>query len=145
VKAVLSDRYQRGQEARLRRPLEGLLTHPPEASPREAMTLLRPLFDPALGTEAVLTMSRALDVARHGVSGIVNILPFSCMPGTVVSGMAPKLREAMGGLPWLDLTYDGQEATNIRTRLEAFMHQVFQFDRRRKDGGPAHRTGGTAD
>ncbi|HEU4563594.1 MAG TPA: hypothetical protein VFS05_03055 [Gemmatimonadaceae bacterium] len=131
VKAALSDRYQRAQEARLRRPLARILTHPPEATPREAMKLLAPHYDPKLGTEAVLTMSRALDVARHGIGGILNILPFSCMPGTVVSGMAPKLREAMGGVPWLDLSYDGQETTNIRTRLEAFMHQVFQFERRR--------------
>lgn len=134
VKAALTDRYQRGQEERLRRPLRRILTHPPEAAPREAMKLLRPYFDPRLGTEAVLTMSRSLDVARHGISGILNILPFSCMPGMVVSGMAPRLREGMGGIPWLDLSYDGQETTNIRTRLEAFMHQVFQFERRRVEG-----------
>lgn len=132
VKATLTDHYQRGQEERLRRPLEHILAHPEEATPRDAMELLRPHFDPNLGTEAVLTMSRALDLARHGISGVLNILPFSCMPGTVVAGMAPKLREAMGGLPWLDISYDGQETTNIRTRLEAFMHQVFQFERRRK-------------
>jgi len=80
-----------------------------------------------LGTEATLTMGRALDLARHGLAGIVNVLPFSCMPGTVVAGMAPRLRQALHGLPWLDLLFDGQRETNIKTRLQAFMHQAWQW------------------
>jgi hypothetical protein len=34
-------------------------------------------------------------------------------------------------LPWLDINFDGQRITNIRTRLEAFIHQVTQFARSR--------------
>jgi predicted nucleotide-binding protein (sugar kinase/HSP70/actin superfamily) len=83
-----------------------------------------------LGTEAVLTMGRVLDLARHGIAGVINVLPFSCMPGTVVSCMAPRLREEMHGVPWLDVAFDGQEETNLHTRLEAFMHQSFQYHRR---------------
>ena len=69
--------------------------------------------------------------ARHGVSGIVNVLPFSCMPGMIVMSMAHKLRDRMGGVPWLDVAFDGQRETNLHTRLGAFMHQALQFHRQR--------------
>jgi predicted nucleotide-binding protein (sugar kinase/HSP70/actin superfamily) len=75
-------------------------------------------------------MSRALATHCHGVAGVINVLPFSCMPGTVVAAMAPVLRKSMDGVPWLDISFDGQGATNVNTRLEAFMHQSLQFHRR---------------
>jgi hypothetical protein len=53
------------------------------------------------------------------------------MPGIISSAMAPRVRRDLDWIPWLDLSFDGQETTNTRTRLEAFMHQVFQFQRRR--------------
>jgi predicted nucleotide-binding protein (sugar kinase/HSP70/actin superfamily) len=91
------------------------------------MALLEPHFPTILGTEGVLTMARALDFAERGVAGILNVFPFSCMPGIVVAAMAPHLRRRFDGVPWLDLSYDGQENTNIRTRLGAFMHQARRF------------------
>jgi predicted nucleotide-binding protein (sugar kinase/HSP70/actin superfamily) len=130
VKAMISDAYQHKVERQFARPLKGVLRHPLEGPVADAMELLRPHYDPVLGTEAILTMCRALELGGHGLSGIINVLPFSCMPGTVVATMAPRLRKAMGGIPWLDIAYDGQEETNVMTRLEAFMHQAFQFRQR---------------
>jgi predicted nucleotide-binding protein (sugar kinase/HSP70/actin superfamily) len=127
---LISDTYQRWTERRFSRPLRTVLRHPPEASVARAAKRLETCYEPVLGTEAVLTMARTLDLARHGLAGVVNVLPFSCMPGTVVSCMAPRLREEMNGVPWLDAAFDGQEETNLHTRLEAFIHQVFQYNRR---------------
>jgi predicted nucleotide-binding protein (sugar kinase/HSP70/actin superfamily) len=129
-RALLSDLYERRVEHRLFRALEPALRHPPDTSIPEVMEALRTSYEPALGTEATLTMGRMLDMAGHGVSGLLNVLPFACMPGIVVATMAPKLRERMNGIPWLDVAYDGQQETNVRTRLEAFMHQAFHFHRR---------------
>jgi hypothetical protein len=41
------------------------------------------------------------------------------------------LRKDLDGIPWLDLSYDCQQETNNRTRLEAFIHQVARFRERR--------------
>ncbi len=130
VRVLLSDLYERRVEHRLFRALEPALRHPPDTSVPEVIEDLKASYEPALGTEAVLTMGRMMDMAGHGVSGLVNVLPLGCMPGIVVATMAPKLRERMNGIPWLDVAYDGQQGTNIRTRLEAFMHQALQFHRR---------------
>lgn len=130
VGGFVSDLYQRWIERRFTNPLKGVLRHPPETPVAEAMERLHACYEPVLGTEAVLTMARTLDLAQHGLAGVINVLPFSCMPGTVVSCMAPRLREEMNGVPWLDIAFDGQEETNLHTRLEAFMHQAFQYHRR---------------
>lgn len=127
---VVSDVYQRSVERRSVKAIGRALRHPPESPVSEAVRGLRFCYDPALGTEAVLTMGRILDLAHHGLDGVMNVLPFSCMPGMIVTAMGPKLRERMNGLPWLDVAYDGQKSTNLNTRLEAFMHQARQFQRR---------------
>lgn len=121
--------YQRTAERRLRAPIAHLLRHPPDASMRAMFEMVRPYFDPLLGMETTLTLAKTIELARHGVSGVVNVMPFSCMPGIIVAGMAPRVRADFDQLPWLDIVYDGQHLTNIRTRLEAFVHQVAQFAR----------------
>lgn len=128
--ACISDWYQRGVERKLSEPLRSVLRHPAERPIARAVERIEGFYEPLLGTEAVLTMARSLDLGAHGLAGVVNVLPFSCMPGTVVSCMSPRLREEMNGIPWLDVAYDGQEETNLHTRLEAFMHQALQYHRR---------------
>jgi len=130
-RALLLDLYHWRVERRLQRPVKHLLRHGEERPVAYLMDLIRPFYEPLLGTEAVLTMGKAVDFAHSGIDGILHVMPFSCMPGIIVTGMASRLREATRGVPWLDVSYDGQEKTNIRTRLEAFMHQVWQQRRRR--------------
>ncbi len=108
-----------------------LLRHPADPPMRKLFAMAAPYFDPLLGTETLLTVGKVVDYAQLGVSGIVNVMPFSCMPGMVVSGLSAKMRKDLDQLPWLDINYDGQRITNIRTRLEAFVHQVTQFARSR--------------
>ncbi|HSD26136.1 MAG TPA: hypothetical protein VLL75_02480, partial [Vicinamibacteria bacterium] len=130
VKALANDAYQRFVERRFGRAFAGALRRAQEAPVPRAMVGLRRFWEPALGTEATLTMGRVLDLGRHGLSGIVNVLPFSCMPGNVVVCLGPRLRQELNGIPWLDVAFDGQKETNLRTRLEAFMHQAEQYQRR---------------
>ncbi|MGD2034005.1 MAG: acyl-CoA dehydratase activase-related protein, partial [Bacteroidales bacterium] len=78
----------------------------------------------ALGTASILS--------RKYVSGIVNILPFTCMPGTLNTSVSGVFRADNNGLPWENFAYDGQEDTSIETRLQAFMHQVNEYARRNK-------------
>jgi predicted nucleotide-binding protein (sugar kinase/HSP70/actin superfamily) len=137
ISPVLTDLYQSWRERRLHRIVAPLLRRPDEEPVRKLVRAIRPYYDARLSTEAVLSIGRALEYGRAGLDGILNVLPFSCMPGVIVTGMAPRLRQDLDFIPWLDIPYDAQKATNIRTRLEAFMHQVTQYQRRRE------RTGGS--
>ncbi len=138
LKVTLVDLYQRHAEHRLHKAVAHALRYPHEASVAQLMANIQPYYEPVLGTEAVLSMGRAIEYARNGLSGILNIMPFSCMPGIIVAGMAPRIRADLDHVPWLDVIYAVQGGTNIRTRLEAFMHQARQYQRRQ-----SARTGGT--
>jgi predicted CoA-substrate-specific enzyme activase len=73
----------------------------------------------ALGTAAAL--------AKRGISGVANILPFTCQPGTLISAVAGELRMDHDNLPWVDIAYDGQDDAGIDTRLQAFMYQAHGY------------------
>lgn len=127
IAALLTSAYQDRTDHRLHAAVAPALRLGAESPMRHAMALLEPHFPTILGTEGVLTMARALDFAERGACGILNVFPFSCMPGIVVAAMAPQLRRRFHDVPWLDLSYDGQENTNVRTRMGAFMHQAARF------------------
>ena len=78
----------------------------------------------AIGTASILS--------DQFVSGIVNILPFTCMPGTLNSAVSNVFRKDYDGIPWENFAYDGQDDTNIDTRLQAFMHQAREFAKRKE-------------
>ena len=107
-----------------------MLKHPYEPAIGRMLEQISPYYEPYLATEAVLSMGKAVDFGQNGASGILNIMPFSCMPGLITAGMAPRLRADLDNIPWLDVIYDAQEGTNLNTRLEAFMYQTVQFQRR---------------
>ena len=83
--------------------------------------------------EAVLSMGKTIDFAKRGASGVVNIMPFTCMPGTIVSTLLKRYQEENSNIPILNMAYDGQEQTNTLTRLEAFMYQAKEFQSRKNN------------
>ncbi len=75
----------------------------------------------ALGTANLLS--------GRGVSGVAHILPFTCLPGTVVGSVSGAFRNDHNGIPWVNIDFDGQEDTGTETRLEAFMYQASEYAR----------------
>ncbi len=73
----------------------------------------------ALGTAAAL--------ADTGISGVANILPFTCMPGTAIAAVSDSLRQDFDSIPWINVDYDGEDITGIETRLQAFVYQAKEF------------------
>jgi len=72
--------------------------------------------------EAILSMGRAVEYAEHGFNGIVNVIPFGCMPGTVTSMLLHQFHHDHG-LPVFNLIVDGTKDPGQDIRLEAFFHQ----------------------
>ncbi len=126
LKAFLIDLGQRYYEEQLTRPVRHLLAWPHEPTVETLMRHTRRYYHPLIGTEAALSIGKAVDFARLGLAGVLNILPFTCMPGLVVTGLAETIRADHDHIPWLDVVYDAQGGTNLHTRLEAFMYQARQ-------------------
>ena len=129
----LTEHYQRYREHVLTRSVEHLLRRPYEASMGEMRKLVQPYLEPDIQTEAVMTMAKAVEMAHHGASGILAVMPFSCMPGIITAAIAPRIRADLDNIPWLDLSFDLQQSTNMQTRLEAFMYQAQHYQRHRQE------------
>lgn len=89
--------------------------------------------------EAILTIGKAMEMVMEGAVGIVNAMPFNCMPGTVVSSLSKKVSEDLGGVPWLNISYEGLRDSGEDTRLEAFADQVRAFTRSSPERVPVSR------
>ncbi|HOT37878.1 MAG TPA: hypothetical protein PLT86_14545 [Candidatus Latescibacteria bacterium] len=77
--------------------------------------------------EAIMTVGKAVDFARKGLSGVVAVMPFTCMPGTISEALMKRVREDENEIPFLNMVYDGFEQSTARTRLEAFMYQAREY------------------
>ena len=106
---------------------KGFLNNFHEPAIKETFKYADAYLDPSFEGEAILSIGKCKDFIQKGASGLVNIMPFTCMPGTIVTALLKRFRDDNNGIPFLNLAYDGQEQTNTLTRLEAFMHQVYQY------------------
>jgi len=77
--------------------------------------------------EATLSMGRAVEYAAHGCHGIANLIPFNCMPGTIVNTLMTRFSKDYPNLPILKMVYDGSRQSGDWIRIEAFMHQAAQI------------------
>ncbi len=132
IQVCIKDRIQKKVEHHLEEIFHGSIKNLREPSIRETLDLARNYLHPSFEGEAILSMGKSRDFVRKGAAGLVNIMPFTCMPGTVVNSLFKRFREEHNNIPFLNLAYDGQEQTHTRTRLEAFMYQVRQYRERRR-------------
>jgi predicted nucleotide-binding protein (sugar kinase/HSP70/actin superfamily) len=123
----VKDSVQKSDERKMAQICRGAIRKIHEPTTEQVIKLSLPYIHDSFEGEAVLSIGKAIDFVRHGASGIINVMPFTCMPGTVVNGVMKKVRQDLDNVPFLTMAYDGLEQTNTQTRLEAFMHQALQF------------------
>ena len=134
LEVLLTHRVQTKLEHELESTFQGALRNYGEPSIALTLQRAKPYLDSSFEGEAVLSIGKATDYVLKGASGLVNIMPFTCMPGTIVNALLKRYREDHQNIPFLNLSYDGQEQTNTHTRLEAFMYQVQQHRHRSGNG-----------
>ncbi|NWF94300.1 MAG: CoA activase [Syntrophaceae bacterium] len=135
LRVFLTDYYQKRDEHRLEKIFKGHLRNFGEPKTRSIFKKAKPYLDSSFEGEAILSVGKTVDFAKRGASGIINIMPFTCMPGTVVSTLLKRYQEENNHIPILNMAYDGQEQTNTLTRLEAFMYQAKEFQARKNKRG----------
>jgi len=76
------------------------------------------------GRDAIFEM---LKYSKKNFSGVVQLLPFSCMPEVTVRPILLKIHQKTG-IPFLSLSFDEQTAqAGLETRLEAFADVVKNY------------------
>ena len=126
--AWIFDHLIRRRMAHIISPFKGFLHGLEEPSVEELVELNRQYLDPALITETTLSVGKAFHHQRQGAHGVILLGSFCCMPGAISDAiMSGRLREDLGGFPYMRLAFDAQEQTNVDTRIEAFAYQVEQY------------------
>jgi len=133
---VLKDYIQHRIENRLARPLEALYGPLAEGPVEAVLEEARPYIHESFEGETILSLGKMKEMYHQGASGLISVGPFTCMPTTIVSGIARNLSADCGGIPIITITYDGQHDPTLQTRLEAFAHQVRHFAERHPQARP---------
>ena len=104
----------------------------PEPYAHDLLDMARPYLHDSFAGEAILSVGKTLEfIMDSGASGVINVMPFTCMPGTIVTAILKQIHEDFDGFPCLSLAFAGQQSLNMRLRLEAFMYQATDNWKRR--------------
>jgi predicted CoA-substrate-specific enzyme activase len=123
---VVQDYFQHRIEKTLAEPLEKRFGKLAEGPIEHVIELAKPYLHRSFEGEAILSVGKMVEYHHQGIGGVVNVMPFSCMPSTIVSSQTIRISAECDDMPILNLSFDGQEDSTLTTRLEAFVEQVRQ-------------------
>ena len=118
--------FQKKIEKMLAAPLEKKFGPLAEKPVEHVLELAAPYIHHSFEGEAVLSIGKIIEYYHQGVGGVINVMPFTCMPSTIVSTQTMRLSADCGNMPILNISFDGQSDPTLPTRLEAFVEQVRQ-------------------
>jgi predicted CoA-substrate-specific enzyme activase len=130
IRAKIQLFLQKTIEKRITGSLDNLYEFYPEIEVEEMLESCGEYIDKDYDGDPPLAIGSAVLLAEKQISGVVNILPFTCMPGTINCTVSNNLRKNNHGLPWENFAYDGHDNIGLDTRFEAFMYQVKEYHQR---------------
>ncbi len=130
--AWVRNRVQRRDEHVLMAPFQEDFTGHEEPDVHELLELGRPYLpsDGALG-EMVLSVGKAVYLARKGADGIIDISPFTCMNGIVAEAIYPRVSRDHGGIPIRNFYFDGTQS-DLDRDLGVYIELARSYQRRKK-------------
>jgi len=84
----IQDRVQHKVEKKLAEPLEERFGRLVDGSVEHVIGLARPYMHDSFEGEAILSVGKTVEYHHQGFGGVLNVMPFSCMPSTIVSSQA---------------------------------------------------------
>lgn len=127
VKAKIQRYFQKSIEKKIVGSLNSIYELKREVEVEEMLENCGEFIDKDYDGDPPLAIGTAVLLAEKQIAGIVNILPFTCMPGTINCTVSGNLRKKHNGLPWENFAYDGHDNIGVDTRFEAFMYQVNEY------------------
>jgi hypothetical protein len=80
--------------------------------------------------EMVASLGRGAYLAMHGVDGLVDISPFTCMNGIVSEAIYPKLSRDYAGIPNRNFYFDGQQS-DLEQDIEIYLELARSYGARK--------------
>lgn len=132
AKLTLKDFFQKRIGKKIEHQVSSYAKHIYEPDIRVVLDYALPYLHHSFRGEAVLSVGKALDMIERNAAGVVNAIPFGCMPGTVVTGILRTITSRTGA-PTMSIPFDGTASPTMQLQLEAFMDQAWQ--RHERQGG----------
>jgi predicted nucleotide-binding protein (sugar kinase/HSP70/actin superfamily) len=107
--------------------IEKFIDHQKEVSLHEMLNLCNKYVNEFYDGDPAIAMGTSVALTKKGVSGIGAILPFTCMPGTLIASVSDSFRKDHNNIPFINIAYDGQDSVSLDTRLQAFVFQVKEY------------------
>ena len=124
AKFWLTSKYQRMVAKFISQPFSRILDNRFDHSTEHILHEVGETFSNHINGEAILSIGGALAFAKEGYNGVVNSMPFTCMPSTIASAI---LKVHMRNqAPFVDMIYDGTILPNRETNLATFVFQAKQ-------------------
>jgi len=77
--------------------------------------------------ETILTIGKTIECIHDNFSGVVNVMPFTCMPGNIVTTLYKGIKNEYPDFPLFVLSLDGLEHAVESMRLETFVSQARNY------------------
>ena len=107
--------------------IKKLTDHEKDVSLHDMLKLCNTYVNEFYDGDPPIAMGTSVALSKRGVSGFAAILPFTCMPGTLISSISDSFRKDHNNIPFINIAYDGQDTVSLDTRLQAFVFQVKEF------------------
>ncbi|MEW6054438.1 MAG: acyl-CoA dehydratase activase [Nitrospirota bacterium] len=120
--------FQKRIEHRFAKYFHGFLQTLKEPETREIIDKASPYLHSSFEGETILSIGKSIDLIEKGASGIINAMPFGCMPGTIVTALLRGVGRDYG-IPCISIPYDGTESPATEIQLEAFLDQAKEFSK----------------
>ncbi len=129
LRYIIESQYLKWEEKKFINLVKDALNMADDMDVEELMNFTKKYVHPEFeGGEVLLSVGKAVEYLNHGASGIINVIPFACMPGNVVAAILKKIKETEEiKLPTLTVPCDGQKSLGTKMRIEAFVEQVKEF------------------
>jgi predicted nucleotide-binding protein (sugar kinase/HSP70/actin superfamily) len=127
IKSKIQALGQDAIAASLLRGINKFTDHEKDVSLHDMLNLCNKYVNEFYDGDPPIAMGTSVALAKRGVSGLAAILPFTCMPGTLIASVSDTFRKDHNNIPFLNIAYDGQDSVSLDTRLQAFVFQVKEY------------------
>ncbi len=78
--------------------------------------------------EAILSIGKTIEFVKEDISGVINVMPFTCMPGNIVTTLYKAIKDEYPNFPLFVLSLDGLDHAVDSMRLETFVSQAKNYN-----------------
>ncbi|MCS7203412.1 MAG: acyl-CoA dehydratase activase [Thermodesulfovibrio sp.] len=123
MKILINKFFQGRVEKKFTSIFKDFLKFSEEPSTKDLFKMASAYVPDSFEGETILSVAKTIDLIKRGVKGIVNTMPFGCMPGAIVTSFLRFIQKEYN-IPAISIIYDGTASTGNELKIEAFVEAI---------------------